>query len=135
MKKMYKAIISIALALSMILQLGAASVCAVENNPPVVPSEEDASGVSIVKLQTEFMDNPLGIDIESPRLSWQMKPSAEMRKPVPSERWVRGLEPRSNCSKKRSNSGGMPRNISEGIPPRRFTVFYVSADILSGGYL
>ena len=76
MKKMYKAIISIALALSMILQLGAASVCAVENNPPVVPSEEDASGVSIVKLQTEFMDNPLGIDIESPRLSWQMKSSA-----------------------------------------------------------
>jgi alpha-L-rhamnosidase len=28
---------------------------------------------SIVKLQTEFMDRPLGIDVSQPRFSWQMK--------------------------------------------------------------
>ncbi len=30
------------------------------------------SALSIVKLRTEYLENPLGIDVRQPRLSWQI---------------------------------------------------------------
>ena len=73
MNRFYKRIISVALVLCMCLQTGAAAVYAVGDGSSV--TEDTSSATSIVKLQTEYMDNPLGIDVEKPRLSWQMQSS------------------------------------------------------------
>ena len=34
---------------------------------------ESKAGTAIIKLQVEYQTNPIGIDVEQPRFSWQMQ--------------------------------------------------------------
>lgn len=65
-KRYLKTVIAIALTLCLCLQ-----VCAV----PSFAQEAAPSTATVVKLQTEYTDNPIGLDVEAPRFSWQMTDS------------------------------------------------------------
>ena len=66
MKRNLKRILAILLCLCMLLPTGIVSLAATEDIP---------SDVCILEPQVEYMDNPLGIEVENPRFSWRMESS------------------------------------------------------------
>ncbi|MCI8497764.1 MAG: family 78 glycoside hydrolase catalytic domain, partial [Clostridiales bacterium] len=62
MKKGLKKLLGIVLAVSIIASSGI----------PAAAQEASASSAAIVKLQTEYTSNPIGMDKTTPRFSWQM---------------------------------------------------------------